>query len=210
MKQIKKSKTVLITALIFTLGITLVPAGQIEVQAKTASKKTVAAAYTKLLTSSSTLDEVPCTNSLSDLQFAVFDINNDGIEELYVTGDEGYHANIYAYVNNKVKLIDSAFSGDYFYYKNANLVLNSTFHSGVFTTDYKKFTGKKMTTLSEKNGIDFYDGEVHSEIKYTYKIKGKTTTKAKYAAYVKKLKSNAKKAKLKLRDNTKNNRSKYL
>jgi hypothetical protein len=196
---------------VLALGIALAPTGQMEVQAKTASKKTVAAAYKKLLTSSSTLTESYLgTTDLSKLEFAVFDINGDGVKELYLTGDDGYHANIYTYYKGKVKQIDSAFSGKYIYYRNANLVYSDTYHSS-FDKSYSKLKNGKMVTLASAEGEITFDENDNQVITYSkYTVKGKTTTKAKYNAYVKKLKSGKTKGKLKLYKNTQKNRNKYL
>ena len=53
-----------------------------------------------------------------------------------------------------------------------------------------------MVVLANAEGWDYFDANENYSIKYKYYIKGKKTTKQKYNAYVKKLKSNGKEGKI--------------
>ena len=173
------------------------------------NSKIVSNAYKSFLNSSSIFDnDYLGTNNLANLEFAVIDINHDGIKELVVTGDNMYHANIYAYLGGKVTRIDSAFSGDYVYYKNKNLVFNSSAHTGYYPESYAVYKDGRMKVLANAEGKDVITGDTY-EIKYDYYINGKQTTAKKYKAYVKKLTVGAVNGKLTLHKNTASNRDKY-
>lgn len=145
-----------------------------------------------------------------ELKFAMIDINNDGYKEIYLTGDDGYHGEVYAYLGGKVTHIDSGFAGTYEYYKKANLIYNSSAHTGYYPESYSRFSNGYMIELANAEGYDFFDNNGNYSIRYKYYIKGKRTTKRKYNAYVKKLKKGKKKAKIILHENTVKNRQKYI
>lgn len=167
------------------------------------------AAYRYFLQTDKVIEDNACSTK-ETLKFAVIDINHDGVKEIVTTGDDMYHACVYAYVNGEVTRIDEAFSGAYVWYKNKNLVFNCSAHTGYYPESYAKFKNGKMVVLANAEGEDYIDAKGSFSIKYKYYIDGKKATKEKYKAYVKKLKANAKKGKIALHKNTKANRNKYL
>lgn len=171
--------------------------------------KIVSDAYKSFLASSEVLEDWLGNSDPSALEFATFDIDHNGIKELIVTGDYMYHANIYAYLGGKVTLIDSAFSGSYVYYKNKNLVFNSSAHTGYYPESYAVYKNGRMKVLANAEGQDDFSGDTY-KIKYTYYINGKKTTAQKYKAYVKKLKSGAIEGKLTFHKNTTVQRNKWI
>lgn len=176
---------------------------------KSAKNAEATAAYRYFLMSDQVIEDNICSTK-EDLQFAVIDINHDGIKEIVTTGDQMYHACVYAYIDDEVKMIDDAFSGSYVWYKNKNLVYRNSAHTGYYPESYSQFKNGKMVVLANAEGWDYFDANENYSIKYKYYIKGKKTTKQKYNAYVKKLKSNGKEGKISLHANTASNRKKYL
>lgn len=153
-------------------------------------------------------------------QFGLIDLNQDGVSELIVTGDGMYHFNICAYVNGKVEIIGSGYSGDYSFYPNRKLIYLTHEHGGDHMYAYYKFDGKKMSVKAQKHGCD-YMNLITGELKdtengpygyepYIYEVKGKPVSASEYKAYVNKLKKGARKKKLKLIDITQKNLNKYF
>lgn len=183
------------------------------VEAKSKKNADAIAAYMRYLRNE-------CDNSY---QFATIDVDNDGVKELYVTRDQGYHAKVYAYWDGGLKEIQDCFSGEFKYYKKKKIMYATTFHSGEWITRYTK-VNKKTKTVKEvalAYGVDHVT-EKGVSVVYKYYVQGKKTTKKKYNAYVKKLVkgqkaiyvrqfSEDKKAKkVALHDNTYAARTKYL
>lgn len=146
-------------------------------------------------------------------QFALADINGDGVKELFLKF--GYEDELYVYKSGKVVRIDDFnYAWGVTYYPNKNYIF--TQRVGIFddTTVYYRLTKKgKIKALAGKYGsVSIEDGDIVNgrKVKYTYRVNGKKVTKKKYNAYVKKLKKNSKKLKLKYRENTYKNRKKYL
>lgn len=181
----------------------------LKIKRSKTTSKIVSNAYKDFLVSSEVLEDGPGTSDPSALEFATFDIDHNGIQELIVTGDNMYHANVYAYLGGKVTLIDSAFSGSYAYYKNKNLVFNSSAHTGYYPESYSVYKNGRMKVLANAEGQDYVSGNT-VKIKYTYYINGKKTTAKKYKAYVKQLKTGATEGKLNFHKNTTENRNKYI
>ena len=183
------------------------------VQAMAASKKEknaeATAAYRYFLMSEQVCEDNICSD-LEQLEFAMLDINHDGIKELYTTGDDSYHAKVYSYMDDEVKLIDESFAGSYIWYKNKNLVFSNSAHTGYYPESYAKFANGKMVVLANAEGQDYFDKDGNFSIKYKYYVKGKKVTKKEYKAYVKSLTRNAKKGKITLHKNTESNRKKYV
>lgn len=183
---------------------------------KTISKaKAAKKAFAKALTSGKIEEDVS-----GELEFALIDINKDGVQEILVTGDGCYHTYIYAYVNKKVKQVDSNFAGGYTFYPNKDLIFAATYHSGLSDELYSKFDGKSVKNVTEKLGDDTYNavtGKKKTKMStpdcfapYRYTVKGKTVTKKYFNAYVKKMTKGAKEVKPKYHKATKRNISKYL
>ena len=80
-------------------------------------------------------------------EFGLMDINKDGVPELVVTPDNMYHANIYGYVNGKIKDIGYAFSGKCEFYPKKSLYYMTSTHTGDDTRSYYIYDGKKMKSL---------------------------------------------------------------
>lgn len=144
-------------------------------------------------------------------KFALADINRDGVKELFVEDSWKGGDCLYIYKSGKVDLVDDFnWSWDVAYYPNKNYIVAE--RVGVYddyTAHYRLSKKGKITMLAEKSGVvNFENG--NRKVKYTYKLKGKKVTKKKYNSYVKKLKKNAKRLKLKYHENTYENRSKYL
>lgn len=140
----------------------------------------------------------------TDTKFALVDINNDGINEMVFTPDDGYHIDIVAYVNGKVKNIGSGFSGTQLFYPNKKIYYSDTWHASR-NEGYYKFNGKKMISLAS-----IYGAVMDDESSYVYHIGKKEVTKKSYQKYVKKLKKGAKEEKIKYFKNTSANRKKHL
>lgn len=136
-------------------------------------------------------------------EFALIDLNKDGVSEMVITHDEGYHLTIYAYVNGKAESVGSGFSGEQKYYPNKKLYYSTTFHGSVYI-EYYRFNGKKMVKLAS------IEGDIKGEDTYTYYIGKKKVSKTKWKKYEKKLKKGAKAKKLIYHKNTSANRMKYL
>lgn len=145
------------------------------------------------------------TEEYSNWEFALIDLNKDGIPEMAITHDEGYHLTIYSYVNGKVKDVGAGFSGEQKYYPNKKLYYSVTGHSGYVYMAYYRFNGRRMVKLAYIEG-DIFIGEKS----YTYYIGDKKVSKTKWEKYVRKLKKGAKEEKLKYHKNTSLNREKYL
>jgi hypothetical protein len=141
--------------------------------------------------------------SVSDCEFILLDINKDGIPELIFTQDSGYHVEIFAYVDGKVKSVGRGFAGTQEYYPNKKIYHSTTAH-GNYNEEYYKFNGKKMKELAHIEGTDIV------EETYVYYIGKKKVSKAKFESYVKTLLKGAKKKEPTWHKNTKKNRNKYL
>ena len=113
---------------------------------KSAKNAEATAAYRYFLMSDQVIEDNICSTK-EDLQFAVIDINHDGIKEIVTTGDQMYHACVYAYIDDEVKMIDDAFSGSYVWYKNKNLVYRNSAHTGCYPESYSQFKNGKMVVL---------------------------------------------------------------
>lgn len=178
-------------------------------------------AYAKVLSSEKASREILGVNLSTQFpEFALIDINKDGVSELIFTPDGGYHVDIVSYIKGKVKKVGSGFSGSQKYYPNKHIYYSQTTHSGDDVYTYYKFTGKKMKVVAEKYGNDFINavtGKAKSTFNkanpfapYKYTVNGKRVLAKKYKAYVKKLLSGAKGKKPKWHKNTAKNRKKYL
>ena len=226
MKQkIGKIKKIISMFLVMALVFQVIPhtMPNYKVYAKTNSKNNAAMKqYKALLTDSKKAKEVlaHCVIQVdSKCKFALIDLNKDGIKEMALTSDDGYHLYIVGYVNGKVKLIECGFAGEQKYYTNKHIYYSLTSHTGDYTASYYKFNGVKMKLIAEKQGsmnVNLKTGKAKpdpmtaSYAPYEYTVKGKKVSKKKYKAYVKKLLKGAKNEKLKWHKNTKTNRSKYI
>ena len=220
LKQFKKATCMFLMG---TLVIGMTQSAALKGEVTQAANKNDAAlkAYRELMTDSEKAEKVTgyIGSGLEECEFALIDLNKDGTKEMVFTSDAGYHTSILAYVNGKVKCVGGGFAGDQKYYPNKHLYYSLTAHTGDMIYTYYKFTGKKMKAVAEKHGWDYMNmvtgeqktgDEVATYAPYKYTVKGKTVSKKKYQAYVKKLKKGAKSAKLKWHKNTKSNRTKYL
>lgn len=192
------------------------------VQAKSKSSE----AYNEFLTNQDKAEKIAgyFGGRLEQAEFALVDLNKDGIKEMIVSADNAYHTALLTYVKGKVKCIGGSFSGGFTCYPNKRLYSTMTIHTGACITSYYKFNGKKLIKVAEKTGYD-YQNAVTGEPKnleetmskyndifapYKYTVKKKTVSSKKYKAYVKKLKKGAKKKNVKFVKNTFANRNKYL
>lgn len=153
------------------------------------------------------------------LKFGLIDINKDGVPELVTTPDNWYNADIYAYVNGKVKCVGWAFSGDCAFYPSRKVYYRHTCHTGVDEYHYYTFNGKKMKEVACKYGsntVNAVTGKQKEEEDwmnfepYKYTVKDKVVTEEEYNQYTANLVKNAKKKKPTMRNNTAKNRGKYL
>lgn len=192
--MLRKILAVFFTFIIFTVTCF----GEISnCQAEAASKAgKVKAAYTELL---SGLPD-------NDTQFAVIDINEDGIPEMVYSEDNFYHTSFVAYVNNEIKILDEGFSGEQKYYPGKCLYYSYTGGHSFTFYKYYKFTGKKLKSVAEKKCEDM----LANPPVFEYRINGKKVTQRKYKNYTSKLLVGAKEVKLKPHKNTALNRKRYL
>lgn len=203
----------------FLLVLSLVVAsysGSVQAKSKGAKARK---AYAKILADKKAAEGIISWDSGKETEFALIDINKDGISELIFTTDDGYHIEIVSYVNGKVKVVGGGFSGEQSYYPDKHIYFSSTTHTGDDIYTYYKFTGKKMKVVAEKYGnatVNAVTGKAKTGddlgkfTPYKYTVKGKTVSAKKYKSYVKKLISGAKSVKPKWHRNTKSNRSRYL
>ena len=84
-------------------------------------------------------------------EFALIDLNKDGVTEMVVTPDGQYHREIWGYVNGKVETVGWGFAGDGEYYPNKKLYYCESWHGSVYMT-YYRFNGKKMVKLAYIEG----------------------------------------------------------
>lgn len=178
-------------------------------------------AYAKVLSSEKAAEGIINTSwgLGKNTEFALLDINKDGVSELIFSPDEGYHVDIVSFTKGKVKHVGWGFSGSQKYYPNKQIYYSQTTHTGDDIYTYYRFTGKKMKVVAEKYGNDTVNAvtgkakatdKLGSFAPYKYTVNGKTVSAKKYKAYVKKLLSGAKEVKLKWHKNTAKNRKKYL
>lgn len=139
-----------------------------------------------------------------DGEFAIIDLNQDGIPEMLYTCDDKYHIDTLCYVNGRVKKIYNRASSNYEYYPNKSLCYVAWAHGGYFEFIYCKFTGKKMKVLADEYG-ELLDAEPR---KYT--VNGKKSSYKHYKVYVKKLMKGVQVEKPQYHKNTASNRKKYL
>lgn len=209
--MMKNKNRIIVAILTFALAVSSFTLQSADTQSATSRSKSAIKAYKKILSSEKEAKKV--ATYFDRLKFDVIDINKDGIKEIVVTDDDGYHAEIYAYVNGKVKEVGSSFAsgnGDK-YYPDRHIYYTQLFHSGEYLHQYYKFDGKKMKLVAEQNGYDVYVEQIDKIKTVTeYLIKGKPVSRRKYKAYVKKILNGAKGKKFKWHKNTKANRQKYL
>lgn len=163
------------------------------------------------------------TDKLSVCTFALIDLNGDRIPEFLASQDDGYHMDIYAYVNGKAKRVGEGFAGGRIYYPNIYTYYSWTIHTGAYDREYYRFNGKKMIQVCSKHGSSEYNAitgkkKTIKEVEqakdefapYLYKVNGKKTTKAKYDETVRHIKKRGRKAKIIVHKATKQNIRKYL
>ena len=206
---IKKLFTLLLSLTLAFPAVTSL--SQTEVQAASTAAKTKAA-YASILKK-----PFPWSDSYmnpSDLRFAVIDINNDKIPELYVgtkKWDYNYDYKLLGYVNNKVKCLYSFTRGSKlqkFYPSKGTILCYGEYNKGRTERTYLQFNGKTLTPkvsqlYSRLNGTSSYSIPGANN---TYK----TISKAKYNSMVKSLTSGTAKNAPKLYNNIAAYRTKYL
>lgn len=205
-KRIRKIVCLVLSLIMILTGMPVI------VQAKTSTVLAAKAkkAYVKILTSEKEADGILdqfTSGNITQYKFALIDLNQDGVSELVFTPDDGYHVNVIAYVNGKVKCVGNGFVGTEKYYPNKSLYITDTWHMGN-TKSYYKFDGKKMKQVAYASN-EYADMPGHED-DYVYYIGAKKTTKSKYTNYINKLKKGAKEERLSWHQNTVNNRKKYL
>lgn len=164
----------------------------------------------------------PDVNKTKNYRFAVYDVNGDGVKELFLNNTAAASADGYVSVltckNGKIKKL--APDMDYIVYKKSGIVQASYGHMGVERDTYyqlkngkwvKKASGIQTDNnqLGEDSSKVLYKGKDYS---YTEcKVAGRDVSYKKYSSYLKKLlKHDTKTVKLKYYKNTAANRSKYL
>lgn len=141
-------------------------------------------------------------------EFAVADINGDGVKELFTSTD------MYIYKSGKVVHCLYRVDFRYSFYPSKNYIYYNQQYLWDGASGYYRLT-KKGTIIQlaahRRIGDDDLaaDGLCEKE-SHTYFIKEKKVSKKKYDAYVKKLKKGAKELNLKYHKNTAKNRKKYL
>lgn len=228
-RSIKQLGKIVCMCIVAILLIEMVPHNTMtfKASAKTTSKnKAAMKSYAALLASEKKAKKVLGNNlytqvSSSSCKFALIDLNKDGIKEMVMTSDGGYHAEILAYVKGKVKIVGNSFAsaGTDKYYPNKKIYYTAILHMGDVIYTHYKFNGKTMKAVAEKHGSDYINlktgkpkksSEMSTFAPYKYTVNGKKVSKKKYQSYVKKLLKGAKSQKLKWHKNTKANRSRYL
>lgn len=227
-RNIKQFAKIVCMCIVAILLIEMIPHSTMTAKAgaKTASKnKAAMKSYAALLASEKRAKKVVgkylFTNVSSSCEFALIDLNKDGIKEIIMTSDGGYHTDILAYVSGKVKIVGGSYaSGGYDkYYPNKHVYYTATIHMGNAIYTYYRFNGKTMKAVAEKCGSDYVNMKTGKPKKssarltfapYKYTVNGKKVSKKKYRSYVKKLLKGSKSQKLKWHENTKANRSRYL
>ena len=179
------------------------------------------AAYEELLTDGDKVEKITghSGDRLNEFKFALLDMNEDGVEEMVLTPDDGYHVEVFSYVKEDVKMVGSGYAGGQEYYPNKHLYFSHTTHMGADEYYAYRFNRKKMKLLAQKVGSMYFnvvtgeeksDEEQDSFEPYEYKVKGKVVSEKKYEAYIGKLLKGAKEEKPKLVKNSAKNRKKYL
>lgn len=212
MKKKTFTKKLFTLLLSFTLVFpTVASVSPTEVQAASTAAK-AKAAYASILKR-----PFPWSDSYmnpSDLRFAVIDINNDKVPELYVgtkKWDYSYDYKLLGYVDNKVKCLYSFRRGSKlqkFYPSKGTILCYGEYNKGRNEKIYLKFNGKKLTPQVS---------QLYSRLDGTsrYSIPGanntyKTISKAKYNSIVKTLTAGTAKNAPKLYNNIAAYRTKYL
>lgn len=206
---IKKLLTIFLSFALILPCITY--AFQTEVHAASTATK-AKAAYASILKK-----PFPWSNSYmdpSDLLFAVIDINNDKIPELYVKTkkwDYSYEYKLLGYVNNKVKCLYSFTRGSKlqnFYPTKGTILCYGEYSKGRNEKKYLKFNGQTLVAqasqmYSRLNGTSSY---------YSYGTNNtlKPISKTKYNSLVKALTAGTAKKAPKLYNNIAAYRTKYL
>lgn len=205
-KRIRKSVCLFLSLIMIFTGIPEMA----QAKGSTAQAKKAKRVYAKILSSEKAAESVLdmfTSSAITTYQFALIDLNKDGVQELVFTPDDGYHVNVVAYVNGKARCVGGGFAGGESYYPNKHIFVSSTWHMGNYVS-YYKFNGKEMKEVASKYNeradmVEYQDD-------YTYQVNGKTVTKSKYESCINKLMKGAKKQELKWHKNTVTNRKKYL
>lgn len=144
-----------------------------------------------------------------DMQFACIDMNGDKIPELILQYDHAIGAEgrqrLYTYRNGKVKKVFESGNGDGIgeIYPRRKVFVNSGGRMGMGWKYHNLFSKGRVTRKAEE-WVNL------STNKRSYKIQGKSVSRAKYRTYIKKLVKKQKAKSYKLRDNNAYNRRRYL
>ena len=215
-KMLKKIvSAVLVSAIMFT-SLNIQSAG---VDAASKNKKAIAA-YKKVLLKKSNND---WAGNPKNYNFQCVDLNGDGVKEMVLQSSDVPVKSgmcIYAYVNNKAKLVDMCeWIG--WYKKSKVLVVDSTWGGAYPITYYKLNKNGKLVEKASSEAVDLslYES-VKNKVKhkdkkndlyyYSYTINGKETSYKTYKKKFKQLTKGGKESQFKLKKNTAANRSKYL
>lgn len=201
--KVRISKSIAICLILVLLG-----AGGRPVPAYASTKAEKAReAYMRILKSKSRLQKMSLWNigeTWSDVEYAIIDLNKDGVPELLLRSDDRHYEMLAAYVNGKVKCIGgapegtTAGSGRITVYPDRKIVCFTTYHNWSYQS-YYEFDGKR---LEEKCGT----WKLHKQ--RSYNIKGKDVAAKKFAAYKKKLLKGSKELKMKFEKNKSETKSK--
>ena len=215
-KRLKKIvSAVLVLAIMFT-SLNIQSAGA---DAASKNKKAIAA-YKKVLLKKSNND---WAGNPKNYNFQCVDLNGDGVKEMVLQSSDVSAKSgmcIYAYVNNKAKLVDMC-EWISWYKKSKVLVFDSTW-GGAYPITYYKLN--KNGKLVEKASSEAVDSSLYESVKnkvkhkdkkndlyyYSCKINGKETSYKVYKKKFKQLTKGGKESQFKLKKNTAANRSKYL
>lgn len=114
-------------------------------------------------------------------EYAFFDIDGNGVDELITSGNVSNNYAIYTYSGGEI--IDLLRAADVEIYSDSQCVFSKVGRFDIHSNLYSKIDGKKCETVAEE--IYIYTHENDTDItSYEYKVMGKTVEKDEYEEYV--------------------------
>lgn len=127
-------------------------------------------------------------NGVFENPYVYYDIDEDGIDELIVTG--GYFAyRVFTYQNGElIDLWSSKYGGDeILVYPDKGVVFFSSGHMDYYTDTYIQIFESKVKKVAERSWHIKHLSETKSRTENKYTVMGVSVKKSKYEAYVKSL-----------------------